>query len=325
MKSTVLFFTDPHNSDTPPRMRREGYRDQILAKQAYIIPFAKQADITIIGGDIFHQKNPHKVSFFLVNKIMEIYREYGTVYIVPGNHDYNMSPLELRYMSPLGVISNLPNVSVLHGVVAKGIHGMDLFFKGLGDFKEEQTLVQMLKEWQVDQTERHKVMSSILYNVAVIHDVVSYRPFLTKPLPYETIPFENIEMYADLFLLGHIHKPQGETAKMVSPGALSRGSLERDTVDRAVVFVTIDIDTDERRHDVHPHRLSVKPAEEVFKIDQKVAEIQIDDKVNKFLEYLQTVHVDLKVSDVQEMIQKIELMDIDERVKQEAVKILEQL
>lgn len=322
-KANILFFTDPHNSDTPPRMRREGYRDQILKKQEDIIPYAKKADLTIIGGDIFHQKNPHKVSFFLVNKIMEIYREYGVVYIVPGNHDFNMSPLELRYMSPLGVVSNLPNVRVMHGVVSKGILGMDLFFKGLGDFAEEKSLVQMLKEWQIDQTERAKQMTGLLYNVAVIHDSVFYRPFGTKPLPYEHIPLENIEMYADLFLLGHIHKPQGETRKMISPGALSRGSLERDTVDRAVAFVMIDVDTDERRHDVHPVRLNVESAEKVFKLDEKVAEISIDEKVNKFLEYLDTVHIGLNVADVSDMIKKIDSMDIEERVKEEAIKILE--
>jgi len=318
-QSNILFFTDPHNSDQPPRMRREGYREQILAKQVAIIPHAKVVDLTIIGGDIFHQKKTHKISHYLVSKVMEIYREYGAVYIVPGNHDFDMNPEEMKN-NPLGIVCKLPNVRLLHGGVARSIMGMDIFFKGLGDFKEDKTLIDMLKEWQIDQTERAKSMTSILYNVAVIHDSVSYRK-----LPYETIPFGNIEKYADLFLLGHIHKPQGETVRMVSPGALSRGSLERDTVDRAVVFVVIDIDTDARRHSVKPIKLLVKPAEEVFKLDQKVAEIKIDDKVNKFLEYLQTVHVDLKVSDVRDMIQKIEVLDMDERVKKEAIKILEQL
>jgi len=300
-------------------MRREGYREQILNKQIHIIPHAKAVDLTIIGGDIFHQKKSHKVSHYLVNRIMEIYREYGNLFIVPGNHDFDMNPEELKY-NPLGTVAKLPNVRLLHGGIARSIMGMDIFFKGLGDFKEDKTLIDMLKEWQIDQTERAKSMTSILYNIAVIHDSVSYRKF-----PFETISLSSIAKYADLFLLGHIHKPQGETAKMVSPGALSRGSLEKDTVDRAVCFVVISIDTDERRHDVKPIRLGVKPAEEVFKIEQKLAEVRIDDKVNKFLEYLQTVHVDLKVTDAHDMIQKIEALDMDERVKKEAIKILEQL
>lgn len=320
----ILFYTDPHNSDTPPRMRREGYCEQILNKQISIIPHAKAVDLTIIGGDIFHQKKPHKISHKLVNKIMEIYREYGITYIVPGNHDFDMNPEEIKY-NPLGIIGKLPNVKILHGGVARGILGMDIFFKGLGDFKEDKNLIAMLKEWQIDQTERAKKMSGILYNVAVIHDVVYYRPFGTKPLPYEIIPLENIEMYADLFLLGHIHKPQGETRKMVSPGALSRGSLESDTVDREVVFVVIDIDIDERMHTVKPVRLGIEPAEKVFKLEEKMAEVRIDDKVNKFLEYLDTVHVGLNVADVDDMIKKIYSMDINERVKEEAIKILRQI
>ena len=175
MKTKVLYFTDPHNSDQPPRMRREGYREQILKKQELIIPVAKKVEMTIIGGDIFHQKKVYKISHKLVNQIMEIYREYGMTYIVPGNHDFDMSPAELKD-NPLAIIAKLPNVRMLHGVAFKGVYGMDIFFKGLGDFEEEKSLVTMLKEWEADRTERSKNHSCLLYNIAVVHDSVAFKP-----------------------------------------------------------------------------------------------------------------------------------------------------
>jgi len=319
-QSSILFFTDPHNSDTPPRRRKEGYREQILAKQEFLIESAQKADIVIIGGDIFHQKKPHKISYFLMNRLLEIYREYGLTYIVPGNHDFDMNPAEIKD-NPLGVLGKLPNVKIIHGGWVNGIYGMDILFKGLGDFEGAKPLNELLRAWQEDQTSIQKDRSTTPYNVAVIHDSVT-----TEKYPYETVFFDDIEKYADLFFFGHLHTWQELGGKIVAPGALSRGVLDKDSMDRNVGFAWVSVDTDERRHVIKGYKIPVKPPEEVFKVEEYTTEKRLETIVEGFIQNLNQMSAEgLEALDVDRAIALIEGFEIDEGVKKKAVDILRSL
>lgn len=313
---SILFFSDPHNSDTPPRSRKEGYRDEILDKQAFLIPHAQKADLTIIGGDIFHQKKTHKISHFLVSCLMEIYREYGVVYIVPGNHDFDMSPGEIKH-NPLGILGRLPNVHILHGAYASGIMGMDMYFAGLGGYSEEISCVEMLRAWEEQQAEINKNRSAIPYNVAVIHDAVTKEDY-----PFPTIPFDDVARYAELFFFGHLHKWQELGGKVVAPGALSRGVLEADSIDRKVGFALVDVDTENRKHVIKGYKVPVKPSTEVFKVEERLAQKALDSTVEEFLEHLSKMDMDLVSVDIGAVIKLIKNMDISEEVRKKAIDIL---
>ena len=43
----ILYFTDPHNSDTPPLMRTSTYCEDILEKQEQLVEPAKKCDLVI--------------------------------------------------------------------------------------------------------------------------------------------------------------------------------------------------------------------------------------------------------------------------------------
>lgn len=319
-QSSILFWSDPHNSDQPPRMRKEGYREQILAKQEFLIKPAQKADLVIVGGDIFHQKKAHKISYYLMNRLMEIYREYGSVYIVPGNHDFDMRPEEIKD-NPLGVLGKLPNVQIMHGVWANGIYGMDILFKGLGDSEAAKPLDALLRAWQEDQTSIQKDRTTTPYNVAVIHDNVS-----TKKYPFETISFDTIEKYADLFFFGHLHTWQELGGKVVAPGALSRGVLEADSVDRNVGYAWVSVDTEERRHVIKGYKIPIKPAEEVFRIEEYGMTKTAEQTVNRFIEHLEKMSkLELQSVNVEGAVAFIEDMDVGEAVKKKAIDILRSL
>jgi len=308
---SILFFTDPHNSDTPPRMRKEGYRDEILAKQEFLIEPAKKADLVIIGGDVFHQKKAHKISYYLVNRLMEIYREYGETYIIPGNHDFDMNIIEVKD-NPLGVLGKLPNVRVVSGMYLHTLD-LDLFFKGFAEYGSAP-LMARLNHWAGDsQGDRYKV--------AVIHDSVC-----TKKFPDGAIPFHEVEKYADLFFFGHLHTWQELGGKIVAPGALSRGVLEADSIDRTVNYAWVSVDTDERRHIIHGFKVPYKPAEEVFRVDDyergKRVEKAVEDFIVRLQSYSDTEFVKL---DIDAAIKMIEGFNIDESVKEKAVNILRSL
>lgn len=315
----LLFFSDPHNSDTPPLMRRQGYRDEILEKQAFIIPHAKKADVTIIGGDVFHQKKAHKISHYLISRLMEIYSEYGLTYIIPGNHDFDMHPSEIAH-NPLGIIGRLPNVKVLHGLWANGIMGMDLFFKGLGDCEQEKSLVELLHAWEKEQADIQKDRSAVPYSIAVIHDAVT-----KKEYPYPTIPFDDIARFADLFFFGHLHDWQELGGKVVAPGALSRGVLKRDSVDRSVGFAWVEVDTEARQHVIKGYKIPVKPSTEVFKIGEKIAEENIRERVEQFLDYLKEFDISLSTTSVAQIMKKLEKMNLPLEVKDKALEILREI
>lgn len=305
----ILFFTDAHNSDTPPRRRTESYRDDILRKQEFIISNAKEADVTIIGGDVFHQKKPHKISHYLVNRLMEIYREYGVVYIVPGNHDFDMSPEEINY-NPLGALGKLPNIKIVHDDEVLDLPELDIYFYGLGGWDgSEQTLIFSLRKWN-DYTTRG-------FRLAVIHDSVS-----TVGFPFKTIPFSVVSDYADLFLLGHLHSYQELSDRIVAPGSLSRGVLDEDSVTRTVGYAWISINLTEKKVSVTGRVIPVRPVGEVFKLEEKISEAVSDAKVQEFIAYLQGVNIDLSSVSVEEYEETINKMEIDERVKIKAISIL---
>jgi len=309
--ASILFFTDPHNSDTPPRMRRDSYREDILKKQEFLIEPAKKADVVIIGGDILHQKKPHKISYYLVNRIMEIYREYGVVWIVPGNHDFDMRPEDIKD-NPLGVVGKLPNVSIFHNTWLHDVYGMDVFFKGLGSFEEDKSLMDSLKEWQKTQ--------GSLFTLAVIHDAVT-----TKKYPFPVIDFADIAPFAELFMFGHLHDWQHIDNRIIAPGALSRGVLKGDNVDRDVGYAWVTVDTDEHKVSVKWYKIPMKPALDIFKLEQRQVEVDLEQRVDELLSYLEEFEVGFSASSRESVIAKIEKMDIPKKVKNKAMEIIEQV
>jgi DNA repair exonuclease SbcCD nuclease subunit len=317
----ILYYTDPHNSDTPPRMRKRGYRDEILLKQIQLIETAKKCDIVICGGDVFHQKNPANISYALVNEISEIYREYGKMIIVPGNHDVGSAvSASLWTRKPLNLIANLPNVEIKHKTheALRSFHldkTWSIACYGLADawepLEEVETWLRSLRK-----------VEGCTRRIAVIHAAIAKKKYM-----FPTIQMtQTITSCADIFLLGHMHDYQHIHGKIVAPGALSRGVFKMDDkYDRDVQAVVVEINDDDGQN-VHYHliKLTVKDADEVFKVEDKEKELNEKKAVGDFLQFIDDFKVPKKLSSerVTELILK---SSADDNTKELALDILKEI
>ena len=67
---------------------------------------------------------------------------------------------------------------------------------------------------------------------------------------------------------------------------------------------------------------AVKPAEEVFKVEERIAQKALESSVEEFLEHLDKMDTELVAVDVEAAIKLINNMDISEEVREKAVDIL---
>jgi len=303
----ILFLTDTHNADFPPRMRKASYMEDILAKQEALIEPAKKCDFCFHGGDIFHSKKAEKISHKLVNRILEIYREYPNMWIVPGNHDIDT---QMNWSErPLGTLDKLPNISVKHAsVLHEG--DCDFLFFGGAEFFPQGALESWLKSLQLKKGKRHRV--------GVFHYSISDTSY-----PFSVLSPSSFSSYVDLMLLGHLHDYQVCSNYVVSPGGLSRGVLSVDTsLERQVCYAIVDITKGKVNSTLY--NLPMKPVDEVFRMETKEKEVKEDVEIGTFLDYIDKFSLP-KIIDKETLLKTIQEMAIEAPVKRTALRILEEL
>src|SRR4051794_4364612 len=88
-----LLIGDVHLRDSPPRMCTETYLLDLLDLLLQIALLTKTRNITAVGiaGDLFDNKIPLKNSHKLMQKIVNVFRQFSCpIYVVAGNHDMCM-------------------------------------------------------------------------------------------------------------------------------------------------------------------------------------------------------------------------------------------
>lgn len=304
----ILYFTDPHNADEPPRMRVDGYREQILQKQANLISPAKKCDMVICGGDVFHSKKAHRVSYKLTNLLCEIYREYPGMLIVPGNHDVD-TRLEWGDR-PLGILDKLPNVTVAnhHKIVCDRI---DIALLGGGEtFYTEDEVLKFFSGVKLEER----------FMVGVLHYPVVASPGGSSEYPFQVIRSHLFKGLVDYLLVGHLHDQQLCLKRFMAPGGLSRGILKIDeSLSRAVYYGVIDVTGAKVTSELI--ELDVSPFDEVFKMEEKAELEKKKAVINSFVEYIHTFQSPRTLSKA-DLVDYINSMTIPEDVKKEALRIL---
>jgi DNA repair exonuclease SbcCD nuclease subunit len=308
----ILYYTDPHHSDTAPIMRQDTYRTDILNKEEQILKAAKKCDAVIIGGDIFHQRNPDKVSHKLVNMILEIYREFPMTIIVPGNHDFDTSIDDITYKSPFGALRFLDNVTVLHDHYVHIGDRIMVYGFGGGDFFSHDILLQCCDNYYSSNS------GSGFFHIGVLHASVA-----RKKLPFETLTAAKVTRFFDLICLGHLHDYKDMTEVISAPGALSRGVLKLDeSYDREVGYALIDIVGSQVQNQFVP--LDVRPADEVFKINKREQRKLEETAVGNLLDFLHSLEVP-RVMSAEKLMEHIKGMNLEYDVERRAIEILRSL
>lgn len=312
-KLRVLFYTDPHHSDTAPMMRQETYRTDILNKEEQILKAAKKCDGVIIGGDIFHQKKADKVSHKLVNLVGEVYREFPQTFIFPGNHDFenNIDEVFGLRKSPLATLSLLPNVKILHEDFGKINQCVFIFGVGGGDdyMNQLETMSSNYFSKEGDHAQFH---------IGVFHASVANKKF-----PFDTIKPNRLVRFFNLMCLGHLHTYQEVTNKIVAPGSLSRGVLRLDeSYDRKVGYAIIDIVSGEVQTKFVP--IDVRPPDEVFKVNKREQKRLEETAVGNLLDFIHSLEVP-RVMSATKLMEHIKDMSLEYDIERRALEILRSL
>lgn len=310
-KLRLLYFTDPHNSDTPPLMRQDTYCTDIINKQLKILDEARGCDAVIIGGDIFHQKKADKVSHTLVNLIGEIYREFPKTFIVVGNHDFENHLNEVfGFKTPLTTLGLLPNVFILHATI-----GMldDINIYGIGGGED---YMNSIGEMCAQYFKYHG--DDVPFHIGVFH-----APISDKKFPFEVIKPREVIRFFNAICLGHLHTYQKVTNEIIAPGSLSRGVLRLDeSYDRDVGYALIDVIGEEIQARFVP--INVRPADEVFKVNKREQKRLEEAAVGSLLDFIEKLDVP-RIMNAEALIEHIGSMNLDFEIEQRAIRILRSL
>ena len=286
-----IFRTDVHVADRNPISWKGYYLGEVLGNLIMIGSLAKeyQAIAVLDGGDFFHVKSASRNSHRLVIQVAEIHASYPCpVFCVEGNHDITGNNLDTIEQQPLGVLY-AANV-----------------FRHLREetFEEDGLRVRVVgvpyspsRDLREIQEIRKKPGEDCL--IAVVHALASEDPpahveeFFGEPVfRYRDLIFED---GPDVFCFGHWHRDQGvvqiEGRHFVNQGAVSRGALTRENVERIPKVSIIEVTKDGVK--VTPRALDVARPEDVFDFERKERQEKEALIINQFVEqFAEDVQID---------------------------------
>lgn len=320
----LMMVGDVHVSDRPPSTRKASYREDILTKlmELKITTNTEHFDGAVFVGDIFHSKKPQNTSHQTVRAVAQILDGFSCpVYILPGNHDYAGQHHESLSRHPLGTVGLMPNVTLFgtdrkRQVVVAGKTGT----VRLWGVREEEGL------------EAFTVPESEVPAVVVAHSAIF--PPGQAPEVWDAWDATEVREFIDpegvpVLWYGHIHEPHGaydvEGVEFVNFGALSRGSLHEDGArTRKVAFGVLEISQDGSHEITERYLQQMRPADEVFRIEEVTEERAQEAQTNAFAEALSAAELD--VFSVEKAVQSLsEHPGVDQAVRDRAVELVHEV
>ena len=281
----LILIGDPHIADQPPRSRIT-YRDDILDKMSAIVDIAndlEDLDAVVSLGDTFHVKRPDRTSHALVADTAEILgQSKAPVLLTVGNHDIR-SRLDTLHQQPLASLLLHPNVDLFMGT-----HDL------LPDVYAVPYFDVSVEEYQKYVEEFNEAGGKEKFKLVLAHQ--SLFPRAQEPI-YDYISYED---WAERFQVpyvayGHIHsrlkggpffpvtRSDGEKTIFCNNGAISRGSLHEETINRELAVTLYD---DSMEQPFTSITIPYKPASEVFKLEEVELNKTRDGIINSFIESL---------------------------------------
>jgi len=285
MTDTTKFitFTDVHISDVNPQARLGDYRQDILEKlnQIKLVGEKLNVDFFVCGGDLFNLKAPMKNSHELTGILIKLFKSFpAPVYCIEGNHDlkndsyitFDKQPLNVIYES--GALIQIGAERKIKNVRLRSF-----------PFTEDPYLESTSAYPRIVDDEG-------TVSVCALHLYATKKGgslFKTKLYSYEEIS----QLRDDIFILGHYHIDQGvevlniigKEQHFINVGAISRGSLVEDDIGRNPKICVVTISPD-KKISTQTVKLRVKPATEVFNIEEKKTEKERAKATEEFVDTL---------------------------------------
>jgi DNA repair exonuclease SbcCD nuclease subunit len=278
-----IFRTDIHMADRSPRSWKGDYVKESFGCLNQIGALAKKTNATAVldGGDFIHVKKPSKTSHALMEAVVREHRDYPCpVFCLEGNHDMTGNALSSIPNQPLGVLYASGTFIQLRDQTfySDGVKVRVAALPYCHDRKLED--IQSIQKRDED------------YLIAVVHALATDDASTAAEGFFGETVFHYGDLVSpngpDVFCFGHWHRDQGVVQKngvwFVNQGAVSRGSLSKDNLDR-VPKVT-KISCDRSGVSCEAIELSVLPAEQVFDLEKKRREDMEDENIRLFVERL---------------------------------------
>ncbi len=325
----LLIFGDLHIADKPPGGRVDDYTQTMLGKLEQIAHLASNYGVkyTIGLGDIFHVKQPNRVSHALTQALISGFNDFPSIpLIVPGNHDLGPDGLDSLTRQPLGTLVRASAVKLLltikdsrtgvwlvprpYNAAAEGVHN---------DQPDPSYYSLTVNEL----AEIHKNPSVPVIGLA--HGSI-VGPGDSRPYPYVNIDkIPNLNQY-DAFFAGHLHECLGVTqvgkTTFANPGSIGRTRRDMASYARTVEVLIVTVDSDGLKVEEVPLP-GVAPALEVFGAREVEEGVELqDDEIAKFVEMLGEGLPAEKMS-LAELVAQDEFKDIEAPVKAKVQELLE--
>lgn len=279
----AVIVGDIHVADNPPTSRTDTYREDILDKLRWIVEYSNdyEPDALLLLGDVFHIKRPDRNSHRLVQQVATILgNSKYPVQIVPGNHDMTNDVYSSLDRQPLGTLALHPNIDILTGPSEE----FPLFGFPYVDPSAENMETWLGKYRDCGGNDE--------YPMILTHQAIF--PEKEEPI-YDHITAESwADQFASAYTAyGHIHSRMkaGPWYKIngtvfLNNGAISRGSLHEETINRKLAITTFDGDKQEDDFGFTSVPIPFRPPEEVFRFGEFAVIEETNSKVDAFLHSL---------------------------------------
>jgi DNA repair exonuclease SbcCD nuclease subunit len=314
-----LTRTDVHVSDRSPISWKGDYPAEIWSNLEQIGRIAKEREATAVldAGDYFHVKASSKNSHALVERSARIHKvSYSCpVWEIEGNHDISFNNLDTLGKQPLGV---LYATGVFQRLREQVFTDGNLQVRVVGvPYSPNRTLDELL---QIQKKPGDTHLIAMVHALAGKNPPAQAEDFFNEPVfPYEALISRN---GPDVWCFGHWHKDQGVEVihgrQFINVGAVSRGALVRENLERTPKVALIEIDNGVVT--VTPILLSVAPAADVFDLEKKASQEKERRDIDQFVLQLLTDGAIDPAASIEANIRNLNFAD---DVREEALRYLE--
>lgn len=291
----ALTVGDIHLKDRTPASRLDNYRQTSFdeLRQIRQIALDEKVDAVFCTGDIFDDPAATRNSHSLVCETINLFKSFPCpVYSIVGNHDISYHRQDTIDKQPLGVLFASGAVKKLDREVIKGVEFVGVHYDEANSY---ETL-------SFEKKPRKKL-------IAVCHVLASLDGgdmFGEAIYSYKQLADQS---GVDVYVFGHYHHDQGiqkvGDKQFVNLGAIARGALNEDNIYRQVKVGRIEL-ADGELH-CSEINLNMRPAAEIFDLEQREEIKDRQKEIEKFVATLATNQVFDNLSSLEESIKKKDL------------------
>lgn len=313
--------SDWHLDSKGPVSRKDNWPDTMFAKLNQLAKLAihVKAKGIICGGDIFNKDS--RVDWRLMTRLLEwclsLKNDGITVYAVPGNHDLKNDRYDSILSQPIGVLFS-------SGAVIDVSYNPVVIEESTGDVNPFTVVITGIPYPAACSMDAYKGLptpvgdKSIL--VAHCFATLAGGDYFGEPI----LKYADLYLHPyDVFVFGHDHSDNGVVALQSDPGpirlfinngALSRGSISRENIERTVKCTLLELTREKTV--AQEIKLNVRPVSEVFDLALKAQKDKEESHVEEFVMRLSHDLVETGDLDIQTRVDRMDLIpEVRKRVK----------